>query len=64
MIGAIKSDIRNCRDLIVFPRQLGHQGKNIMSASMVTGREHQSSHNPSGVLFRLADSRLGAEFAQ
>jgi 4-carboxymuconolactone decarboxylase len=42
MMGAIKSDIPNCRDLIVCPRQLGYQGKNIMSASMVTGREQQS----------------------
>jgi len=44
MIGAIKSDIWNYRDLIVFSRQLGHQGGNIMSASMVTGREHQSNY--------------------
>lgn len=44
MMGAIKSDIRNCRDLIVFTRQWGHQGKNSMSASIVTGREQQSNY--------------------
>ena len=43
-MGAIKSDIRNCRDLIVFTRQWGHQGKNSMSASIVTGREQQSNY--------------------
>lgn len=43
-MGAIKSDIRNGRDLIVFPRQWGHQGKNSMSASIVTGREQQGNY--------------------
>jgi 4-carboxymuconolactone decarboxylase len=44
MIGSIKSDIRNYRELIVSPCQLGHQGGNIMNASMDTGREHQSKY--------------------
>lgn len=42
-MGAIKSDIRNCRDLIVFPVN-GDIRKNSMSASIVTGREQQSNY--------------------
>jgi 4-carboxymuconolactone decarboxylase len=44
MIDAIKSDIRNGCDLLVFLSHLDIRGKNNMSASTVTGRENLSNY--------------------